>query len=155
MKCKFQTRLFQPIILFFIGIIHCAIFTLLLINILKNIDPFSSAGVLFIVIYILTIMCYILAIAYLFQWAEYENNILRFRCVFYVFKEIKVEDIKSFEIIEIVEKSPQRTIKEKVIIVKDRNSNESKYKYLMNRKTSYGVIYYTEKNLKKLKEILD
>ena len=155
MKCKFQTRLFQPIILFFIGIIHCAIFTLLLINILKNFDPFSSAGVLFIVIYILTIMCYILVIAYLFQWAEYENNILRFRCVFYVFKEIKVEDIKSFEIIEIVEKSPQRTIKEKVIIVKDRNSNESKYKYLMNRKTSYGVIYYTEKNLKRLKEILD
>lgn len=155
MKCKFQTRLFKPIILFFIGIIHCAIFTLLLINILKNFDPFSSAGVLFIVIYILTIMCYILAIAYLFQWAEYENNILRFRCVFYVFKEIKVEDIKSFEIIDIVEKSPQRTITVKVIIVKDRNSNESKYKYLMNRKTSYGVIYYTEKNLNKLKEILD
>ena len=155
MKCKFQTRLLQPIILFFIGIIHCAIFTLLLINILKNFDPFSSAGVLFIVVYILTIMCYILAIAYLFQWAEYENNILRFRCVFYVFKEIKVEDIKSFEIIDIVEKSPRITIKEKVIIVKDRNSNESKYKYLMNRKTSYGVIYYTEKNLNKLKEILD
>lgn len=155
MKCKFQTRLFQPIILLSIGIIHCAIFTLLLINILKNFDPFSSARVLFIVIYILTIMCYILAIAYLFQWAEYENNILRFRCVFYVFKEIKVEDIKSFEIIDIVEKSPQRTITVKVIIVKDRNSNESKYKYLMNRKTSYGVIYYTEKNLNKLKEILD
>ena len=155
MKYKFQTRLFQQIIMLFIGIIHCAIFTLLLINILKNFDPFSSAVVLFIVIYILTIMCYILAIGYLFQWAEYENNILRFRCVFYVFKEIKVEDIKSFEIIDIVEKSPQRTIKEKVIIVKDRTSNDSKYKYLMNRKTSYGVIYYTDKNLNKLKEILD
>ena len=155
MKYRFQTRLFQPIIMFFIGIIHCSIFTLLLINILKNFDPFSSAVVLFIVIYILTIMCYILVIGYLFQWAEYENNILRFRCVFYVFKEIKVEDIKSFAIIEIVEKSPQRTIKEKVIVVKDRTSNDSKYKYLMNKKTSYGVICYTEKNLNKLKEILD
>ena len=154
MKYKFQTRLFQPIIMLFIGIIHCAIFTLLLINILKNLDLFSSAGVLFIVIYILTIMCYILAIGYLFQWAEYENNVLRFRCVFYVFKEIKVEDIKCFEIIDIVEKSPQRTIKEKIIVVQDKTLDKSKFKYLMSKKTSYGVIYYTEKNFKKMNEIL-
>ena len=155
MKYRFQTRLFQPIIMILIGIIHCTIFTVLLLNILKNFNSFSGAGVLFIVIYVFTIIFYVLAIGYLFQWAEYKNNILQFRCLFYIFKKIKVENIISFEIIDIVEKSPQRTIKEKVIVVKDRTSNDSKYKYLMNKKTSYGVIYYTEKNLNKLKEVLD
>lgn len=153
MKYRFQTRYFQPIIMFFIGIIHCAIFTLLLINILKNFDPFSSAGVLFIVIYILTIMCYILAIGYLFQWAEYDNDIIRFRCIYLVFKEIRIKDIKSIEIINIKEKSPQRTIQVKIIVIKVKEIHNHKYKYLMNKKTLYGVIYHTEENLNKLKEI--
>ena len=154
MKYRFQTRLFQPIIMILIGIIHCTIFTVLLLNILKNFNPFSGVGVLFIVIYVFTIIFYVLAIGYLFQWAEYKNNILQFRCLFYIFKEIKVENIISFEIIDIVEKSPQRTTKEKIIVVQDKILDESKFKYLMSKKTSYGVICYTEKNFKKLNDIL-
>lgn len=153
MKYKFQTRLFQPFTMFFLGVVHCLIFGILLINVIKNLEIFSGAVALFIVIVVFIIISYILAIGYLFQWAEYENDIIRFRCIYLVFKEIRIKDIKSVEIINIKEKSPQRTIQVRIIVIKDKEIYNPKYKYLMNKKTPYGVIYHTEENLNKLKEI--
>ena len=93
MKYKFQTRLFQPFTMFFIGVVHCFIFGILLLNVIKSLELFSGAVALFVVIFVFTIIFYILVIGYLFQWAEYDNDIIRFRCIYLVFKEIKIKDV--------------------------------------------------------------